>query len=94
MVKVKATRGFHSPVYGEVLPGRILEVSRKMAEQMMEVGAVSLVETYETKVVVPVPLVSTPPAPLPSLPAAPAPTEKTPQKRGKKAKQSSSSTTQ
>jgi hypothetical protein len=92
MVKVKATRGFLSPVYGDVIQGQVLTVSRKMAEQMMEVSAVTMVETYDTKVVAPVPLVSAPPAQSQSLPAAPAPTEKTPTKRARKARSSSSTT--
>lgn len=92
MVEVEALRGFISPVHGDVVPGRKFKTSRKMAEQMRDTGHVRIIETYETKVVVPTPLVSTPPAPSPSLPAAPAQPEPTQKKRGKKAKSSQSTT--
>jgi hypothetical protein len=82
MVKVKTTRGFLSPVLGEVDKDQVITVSRSMAQQMIEVGAAVMVETYETKVVVDVPLVP----PSQSLPAAPVLPEEMPKKRGRKAK--------
>lgn len=59
-MKVKALKTFQSTTYGNIDAGRVYELPEGIARQWAENG---MVAAYETKVVVPVPLV---PAALPS----------------------------
>lgn len=95
MVKVKASRGFISTTYGSIDKDQVIEVPRKYAQHLIDAGMATLVEEYQTKVIIPGPLVPEPaPAPQPqSLPADPALPEPTPPKQKQK-RRSSRSTTQ